>query len=178
MNDTRLDPAARSRIASHGSGYGAAARPPRFGRRADRPVPALVAVVLDARGFDILARVLLTFVFWTSGLAKLIDFSANAAMMEGFGLRPGWLVNLLTLVIQIGASLLIILDRRTWLAVAVLVAFTALTVPIAHPFWVKEGEEAFRDMTVAVEHVSLIGGLAVYAILSRRRALRFERNAW
>lgn len=138
-------------------------------------MPSAIAVVLESRGFGILARVLLTSVFWTAGLAKLFAFSVNAAAMEGFGLSPGWAFNAATLTLQIGASLLIILDRWTWLATGALAAFTALTIPIAHPFWAKEGEEAFRDLTVALEHVSVIGGLAVFAILSRS-AMR--RRLW
>lgn len=135
-------------------------------------MPKLIGTILDSTAFDILARVLLTFVFWTSGLAKLLDFDANAATMEGFGLTPGWLFNTATLLLQIGASLMIVLDRGTWLATGALAVFSVLTIPIAHPFWAKEGEEAFRDMTVALEHVSVIGGLAVYAILSRRATWR------
>ncbi|MEI2301133.1 DoxX family protein [Ensifer sp. MJa1] len=131
-------------------------------------MPGMIANILDARAFAILARVLLTLVFWSSGLAKLFEFDANAVMMEGFGLSPGWLVNTATLILQIGASLMIILNRSVWLASGALAEFTVLTIPIAHPFWAKDGEEAFRDMTVALEHVSEIGGLALVAILSRK----------
>ncbi len=131
-------------------------------------MPNAIAIILDSRAFDILARLLLTLVFWSSGLAKLIDFDTNAAVMESFGLRPGWAVNTATLILQIGASLLIIVNRWVWLATGALAVFTILTIPVVHPFWTKTGEEAFRDMTVALEHISLIGGLAVYAILSRR----------
>ncbi|MGY4801722.1 DoxX family protein [Teichococcus aerofrigidensis] len=132
------------------------------------PAPAAIAGILESRAFGLLARILLTFVFWTSGLAKLLDFSASAAVMEGFGLSPGWAVNLATLVLQLGASLLIILNRTVWPAALALAVFTLLTIPVAHPFWAREGEEAFRDLTVALEHVSVIGGLALAAILSRR----------
>lgn len=128
-----------------------------------------LGIVLDSRAFDVLARLLLTFVFWTSGLAKVLDFSANAAVMESFGLYPGWAFNLATLILQLGASAMIILGRGTWLAATALAVFTILTIPIAHPFWAKAGEAAFRDMTVALEHVSVIGGLAVACILSRKR---------
>lgn len=122
--------------------------------------------ILDARAFELVARLLLTFVFWTSGLAKLLDFSANATVMDSFGLYPGWAFNLATLILQLGASAMIILDRGTWLAAAALAIFTVLTVPIAHPFWAKSGEAAFRDMTVALEHISVIGGLAIVCVLS------------
>ncbi|MBR0681858.1 DoxX family protein [Roseomonas eburnea] len=178
MNHTRHGPATPGPATANRPQRGPARRPPRPWWKAGGPLPALIALLLDSRSFDILARVLLTFAFWTGGFAKLFDFGENAAMMESFGLQPGWAVNLVVLVVQIGASLLIILDRGTWLAAGALAVFTVLTVPIAHPFWAKEGEDAFRDLTVAVEHVSVIGGLAVCAILSRRRALRHERNAW
>lgn len=138
-------------------------------------MPSAIAVILESRSFGILARLLLTCVFWTAGLGKLIDFSAGAAEMEGFGLTPGWAVNAAVLTLQLGGSLLIILDRWTWLATGALAAFTLLTIPIAHPFWAREGAEAFRDLTVALEHVSVIGGLAVFAILSRS-AMR--RRLW
>ncbi|MBR0664844.1 DoxX family protein [Roseomonas hellenica] len=138
-------------------------------------MPCAIAVILESRAFDILARVLLTLVFWSAGIGKLVDVSAGAAEMEGFGLTPGWAFNAATLTLQIGASLLIILDRWTWLATGALAVFTLLTIPIAHPFWAKEGEAAFRDLTVALEHVSVIGGLAVFAILSRS-AMR--RRLW
>lgn len=131
-------------------------------------MPRLIADILESRASLLLARIVLTFVFWSSGLAKLFDFGANAAEMEGFGLYPGWLFNSATLLLQIGGSLMIILNRGAWLACGALAVFTIFTIPIAHPFWAKEGEEAFRDMTVALEHISLIGGLAIAAILSRK----------
>ncbi|WP_225766698.1 DoxX family protein [Inquilinus sp. Marseille-Q2685] len=130
----------------------------------------MIAAILDSRAFAVLARVVLTFVFWSSGLAKLVDFSASAAVMEGFGLTPGWAVNAATLALQLGASLAIVANRCVWPAAGALAVFTLLTIPVAHPFWAKEGEDAFCDMTVALEHVSLIGGLALAAILSRRSA--------
>jgi len=131
-------------------------------------MPRFIADILDSRAGLLLARIVLTFVFWSSGLAKLFDFGSNAAEMESFGLYPGWFFNSATLLLQIIGSLMIIFNRGTWLACGALAIFTFLTIPVAHPFWSKEGEEAFRDMTVALEHISLIGGLALAAILSRK----------
>ncbi|BCH34013.1 hypothetical protein MesoLjLc_59430 [Mesorhizobium sp. L-8-10] len=131
-------------------------------------MPAIFERVLDSRAFAFLARTVLTFVFWSSGLAKLVDFEANAAVMESFNLHPGWAANAVTLVLQLRASAAIILNRGVWMASGALAVFTLLTIPIAHPFWAREGEEAFRDMTVPLEHVSLVGGLALAAALSRK----------
>lgn len=129
----------------------------------------MIIRILDAPWFDILARILLTLVFWTSGLGKLFDFTASAGIMDDFGLQPGWAYNIATLILQIGASLMIICNRGVWLATGALAVFTILTIPVAHPFWAKQADEAFRDLTVALEHISVIGGLAVYALYSRQR---------
>lgn len=133
-------------------------------------MPRIIAALLSSPAFLLATRIVLTFVFWSAGIAKIIEFQANAAEMESFGLTPGWLVNTATFTLQIGGSLMIILNRGAWLAAGALSVFTLLTIPIAHPFWLKSGDEAFRDMTIAMEHISLIGGLAMAAILSRPRA--------
>jgi len=68
--------------------------------------------------------------------------------------------------------LLIIFNRAAWLGAGALAVFTALTIPIAHPFWQLEGETAMFEMLVALEHVTVIGGLIVVAILGHRMARR------
>lgn len=132
-------------------------------------MPKSVADLLSNRRFAIAARLFLTFAFWSSGFMELLDFPANAAAMQAHGLTPGWAFNAATIAVQMTASLMIICDRGTWLAAGALGVFTALTIPIAHPFWRERGAEAFHDMTTAMEHVSLLGGLALVAIASRGR---------
>ena len=73
---------------------------------------------------------LLTFAFWTCGLAKFIDFGGNAAIMEGFGAHARLAVQQ-GQVLQIGASLMIIFERGTWLAIGALAVFSVLTIPVA-----------------------------------------------
>lgn len=132
-------------------------------------MPRFINILLGSPALLLTARLVLTFVFWSAGIAKIVDFEANAAEMESLGLTPGWLINTATFTLQIGGSLMIIFNRGAWLATGALSVFTLLTIPIAHPFWAREGEQAFRDMTIAMEHVSLIGGLMMAAILSRPR---------
>ncbi|MDX3905420.1 MAG: DoxX family protein [Pigmentiphaga sp.] len=128
--------------------------------------------MLDSRALLLLARIVLTFVFWGSGLSKLIDFQGGMAEMSHFGLEPAWLFNVLTIVVQIGGSLLIIFNRAAWLGAGALAVFTVLTIPIAHPFWQLQGETAKHEMLVVFEHVTVIGGLIVAAILGHRLARR------
>lgn len=131
-------------------------------------MPALIARILDWPYFTLLARIALTFPFWGSGLSKLINFPAGVAEMALFGLRPSWLVNCLVIVVQLGGSLLIVANRRAWAGTGALAIFTLMTISIAHDFWNLTGHAAQMEFYIAVEHISVIGGLMLAAILSRQ----------
>ena len=87
--------------------------------------------VLRSRLFYLLATSLLTYVFWWSGLTKVLDFQTAIGEMEHFGLRPAAL--------------------------------------FAHRFWAMTGMEAFLEKALVQDHISVIGGLAVAAILAHQR---------
>lgn len=116
------------------------------------------------------ARVLLTFPFWGSGLAKFIDFESGVAEMARFGLEPAVAFNIATVIVQLGGSLLIVLSRYTWLGAGALGIFTALTIPIVHHFW-SMTEEPFRTIAfhTATEHIGMIGALMIVSILAANR---------
>jgi transmembrane protein len=114
-----------------------------------------------------LARVVLTFVFWSAGLAKLIDFQGGMAEMAHFGLVPAAAFNMATIVVLLLGSAMLIFNRGAWLGAGMLMVFTALTIPIAHAFWEAQEPERTVQFHVTVEHISLIGGLMVAACLAQ-----------
>lgn len=129
--------------------------------------------LLNSKATEYVARVLLTFPFWGSGLAKLIDFSGGVAEMEHFGFTPGVTFNVATIIVQLGGSALIIANRLTWLGAGALGVFTALTILLVHRFWVLEGEVGTVAFHTATEHVGMIGAMIVVSVLSARsRAAR------
>jgi transmembrane protein len=130
--------------------------------------PRPIEVLLSSRVVALLARILLTFPFWGSGLDKLIHFAGGTAEMAHFGLQPAWLFNLATVVVQLGGSALVIANRATWLGAGALGVFTALTIPIVHAFWRFEGERALHAFHTAGEHVGMIGALVLVSILAVR----------
>lgn len=133
-------------------------------------MPSLVACLLDKSWFAVLARVVLTFMFWGSGLAKLIDFQGGVAEMTMFNLPYPVAMNVLTIITQIGGSLLIIFNRWTWLGAGALAVFTALTIPLVHHFWSLPEPRATIAFHTATEHVTVIGALMIVSILSRRQS--------
>jgi transmembrane protein len=124
---------------------------------------SFIAAVTGATWFGYFTRTVLTFMFWASGLAKLIDFQGGMAEMTQFGLQPAAAFNIAVIITQLGGSALIIANRWTWLGAGGLGIFTGLTIPIVHTFW--NMEEPFKTMEfyVVMEHISIIGGLMVVA---------------
>lgn len=87
--------------------------------------------------------------------------------MAHFGLQPATLFNVAVIVTQLGGSILIILNRWTWLGAGALAVFTALTVPIAHSFWAMQEPFKTIEFHVVMEHITVIGGLMVVAWKAR-----------
>lgn len=133
------------------------------------PVP--IARLLDDNRFAVLAATLLTLPYWTSGIAKLTDLPGALGEARHFGLEPAMLTVAATILVQIGGSLLIILGRQAWLGAGALGVFTAIATLIAHPFWqVADPMTRFHERNTFLEHIGLIGGLMLAAILRDRRA--------
>lgn len=131
--------------------------------------PAPIAALLKRPSFNLLARVLLTLPYGWSGFAKLADLPAALAEAEHLGLRPAALVVAATILVQLGGAVLVILGRWTWLGAGMLGVFTALATLIAHPFWtVGDPMERFHARNTFLEHIALVAGLMLAAILADR----------
>ncbi|AJP71801.1 DoxX family protein [Sphingomonas hengshuiensis] len=135
--------------------------------------PPPIAALLDARWFGVAARALLTLPFSTSGIAKLFDLPGALGEAAHFGLQPAMLTVAATILVQIGGSALLIAGRAAWLGAGALGVFTALATLIAHPYWTLADPVArFHERNTFLEHVGLIGGLMLGAILAQRREAR------
>ncbi|MBS9476099.1 DoxX family protein [Ancylobacter radicis] len=130
--------------------------------------PAIISTILRASVTAFIARLLLVFMFLGSAVSKLADFTGAQAEMAHFGLNPPWLFAALTIITQLGGGLLILANRATWLGAGALAVFTALTIPIAHHFWTMEGPMAQIEFYFVMEHLSVLGGMLLVAILAER----------
>lgn len=84
-----------------------------------------------------------------------------------FGLEPALPVVLATILVQLGGSALLILDRWAWLAAAALGVFTLFATVVAHDFWnVTDATIRFHALNTFLEHIGLIGGLFLAATLT------------
>jgi transmembrane protein len=127
-----------------------------------------ISSLIGSSAFGYAARIVLTYMFWASGLAKAIDFNAAIAEMAHFNLAPPVIYAVATIIVQLVGSLLIIFNRWTWLGAGALGIFTLLTIPIVHTFWSMEEPFKTMEFYTVMEHISVVGGLMVVAWKAER----------
>jgi uncharacterized membrane protein YphA (DoxX/SURF4 family) len=134
--------------------------------------PDWVDAILDWRWTWPIARLFLTALFLLGAAIEILDFPAAAATQEQFGLHPGWLWATATIAVQLVGSAIIISGRHVWLGAGMLGVFTGATEFVAHRFWELSGLARFQARNEFVEHIGLVGGLIMVALLAEERNRR------
>jgi uncharacterized membrane protein YphA (DoxX/SURF4 family) len=115
-----------------------------------------------------MARLALVSSYVIGGLTKLSDFPGSVAEQEHFGLHPGSVWAVLAIVVELGGSALVIAERLVWLGAGALGVLTAVAMLVANNFWTMEGHERFVAMNSFFEHLGLIAGFVLVALMSSR----------
>jgi len=125
-----------------------------------------------------IGAVVATFMFWSSGLGKTVNFADTLGEMAHFGLNPPWFFAVGTIALQfVGSALVVFGGRYAWLGAAALALFTLATIPLAHDFWNMPPQAAFGERLIAEEHLSVVGGLLLAALLARNYGPWRSRDA-
>lgn len=107
---------------------------------------------------------LLCSAYLQGGIDKAIDFPSALAEMQHFGLKPALPLAILTIIGEIGASLLILSGRFRWLGALFLAGFTLFATFIANRFWELDGAARFGAENGFFEHLGLIGAFLLVAL--------------
>jgi uncharacterized membrane protein YphA (DoxX/SURF4 family) len=115
----------------------------------DRPAPSWLP------GF---ARLLLCAAYLQGGFVKAWDFGGAAAEMTHFGLLPAKPLAAIVIVLELGASALVLSGRGRWIGALALALFTLSATFVANRFW--DAPPADRGMLANgfFEHLGLVGG--------------------
>ncbi|PNU32817.1 hypothetical protein C2M07_05825 [Serratia marcescens] len=102
-----------------------------------------------------------------SGFILTFNFNKFVLTNKKIGIPFPFLSSIFTIIIQLMGSLTIILDiyGLGWLGVCTLIIFTLLTIPLGHPFWTFTGEKREIEFNIALEHLSVIGGLIIVSLI-------------
>ncbi|WP_047307433.1 DoxX family protein [Rhodopseudomonas palustris] len=131
--------------------------------------PRWVATILSSQLLWHAVRVALVSAYLLGGAVKLFDFAGAVAEQERFGLDPGWLWAMLAIVVELGGSLLVLTDRLVWLGAGTLGVLTFVAMLTANAFWSAPAADRWMQANAFFEHLGLIAGLVLVAMLSDQR---------
>ncbi|NIJ17744.1 DoxX family protein [Sphingobium vermicomposti] len=138
-----------------------------------RSEPRFVDAILDWPGTWFLARLALVGAYLLGGIVKLTDWPAAVAEQAHFGMNPPYFWAALTIGIEIVGPLLILTGRLVWLGAGMLGVFTLFAAFTANAFWtMSAGQERFMATNAFFEHVGLIGGFVLVALVAERARRR------
>ena len=116
------------------------------------------------------ARLCLAAVFLYSGATKLIQWRSAIAEFEALGLPlPTTVAIAATVAVQLSGGLAVALGWQVRFAALALAAFIVIATLIGHPFWAFEGADFQRQLTTVLEHLAIVGGFLLLAVIGPGR---------
>lgn len=110
------------------------------------------------------ALLLLCAAYLQGGFNKAMDFGSAIAEMNHFGVSPAAPMAAAVIVLELGASVLILTGFYRWLGAVALAAFTLFATFLALRFWqMPLGQERFMAANSFFEHLGLVGGFLLVA---------------
>ncbi|OWJ68397.1 DoxX family protein [Inquilinus limosus] len=109
--------------------------------------------------FAFFARIFLAVLFVMSGWAKLTGFEGTVGYVASNGLPVPQLFAALTILVELGGGILLILGLFSRLAAFIMAGFTLLTIVIVHHFWTMADAEMQMNQLMAMKNLAIAGGL-------------------
>lgn len=103
-------------------------------------------------------RILIAALFLMAGIGKFTAVAGTASYFAKLGLPAPQVMVWLTIAVEIGGAVLLILGWKTRQAAWLLAAFTLLASFLGHPFW-----DDASQMDAFLKNLAIIGGLMFVA---------------
>jgi uncharacterized membrane protein YphA (DoxX/SURF4 family) len=110
-----------------------------------------------------LALLLLCSAYLQGGFTKALAFDLATAEMKQFGFKPAVPLAVLVIVLEIGASMLILTGFFRWAGALALGVFTAFATYLANRFWKTPLPARYATENSFFEHLGLVGGFLLVA---------------
>jgi putative oxidoreductase len=113
-----------------------------------------------------IARASLGAIFFIMGLTKIFSFAGVAGWMASSGVPFAKPLLALTIAIEVGAGLLLIIGRQTrWAALALALFIVPVTL-VFHAFWSADAAQFQDQLTHFLKNLAIFGGMLL--LLDRR----------
>lgn len=131
--------------------------------------PRVIHRMLEWPLMWLLARLLLVSAYVIGAVTKIADWPGAVAEQAHFGMSPPAFWAALTIAVELAGPLLILSGRLVWLGAGMLGVFTLLAAIKANAFWTMAGPERFAETNAFFEHLGLVGGFILVAMMAGSR---------
>ena len=107
----------------------------------------------------LIGRILLCILFIESGFGKIGGFEGTAGYIASRGLPLPQVLAALSILIELGGGLLVLLGWKTRWVALVLIVFMIVITPIFHNFWSAPAAAAAAQQINFMKNVSILGGI-------------------
>lgn len=111
----------------------------------------------------LVGRILLGVIFVLSGFQKLTGFSGLATAIAGKGLPMPQVLAGLSVAIELGAGLLLVVGLKARWAALLLFLFTIPITLTFHNFWAMDGVQAAMNEIHFLKNLAIMGGMLMVA---------------
>lgn len=111
----------------------------------------------------LVARILLAAMFVMGGIGKITGYAGAAAYMASKGLPFIPVLLPATILVELGAGVLLVLGLRARIAALLLAAFTIAASVIFHDFWNLAGAARGAQQVLFMKNLAVLGGLLLLA---------------
>ena len=118
---------------------------------------------LDHPIVPLLGRLLMVYVFATSGIAKVFSWQGNIQYMSTRHLPLIPLLLAIAAIIELGGSICLITGYQARMAAFVMFLYTVVLTVIFHNYWAASGMSAAIQETHFRKNIAIAGGLLMLA---------------
>jgi uncharacterized membrane protein YphA (DoxX/SURF4 family) len=129
----------------------------------DATIAAKLAPLFSTPVLHWIALLCLCSAYLQGGLTKAFDFRAALDEMKQFGLRPPGPLAIAVIVMEIGASVLVLSGFFRWAGALMLGGFTLCATFVANRFWNAPLPKRYATENAFFEHLGLVGGFILVA---------------
>jgi len=119
----------------------------------------------SASTIALIGRVLLAAMFVLAGIDKISGFEGTAGYIASVGLPFSEVLTVLTIAVEIGAGLALIVGFQVRIAALLLAGFTLAASVLFHNYWAMPAEQAYVQQLMFMKNISVAGGLLMIVAL-------------
>ena len=113
--------------------------------------------------FTLIGRILMGQMFLLAGITKIGAFAGTSGYIASKGLPTPDIVATLTIIVEVGAGLALILGWCTKWAALALAIFTLFASFIFHNYWTLPAAEQMMQKLMFMKNIAIVGGLLTVA---------------